>query len=76
MDAIVELLKLHAGRGFRRTEIEKLLGLESQYSTSEGGRSYGGALSSMLLSKLTDEGRIEREGAKGQTKVYRVPRSN
>ena len=76
MDAIVELLKLHAGRHLGRPEIESLLGLESAYTTGEGGKSYRGALASMLLSKLTDERKIERGGSKGRPKAYWFPVSN
>jgi hypothetical protein len=76
MNAIVELLRLHAGRRLGRPEIESLLGLESAYTTGEGGESYKGALASMLLSKLTHDGRIERGGSKGRPKVYWFPDSN
>jgi hypothetical protein len=74
MDAVVEFLKLHAGTPFSRTEIERRLGLESEYTVSEGGKSYKGALASMLLSKLAEERRIEREGAKRQKKLYLFPK--
>jgi len=74
MDAVVDLLKLHAGSRFSRAEIESRLGLESAYTISDGGRSYKGALASMLLSTLAEERRIEREGAKGQKKMYWFPK--
>src|ERR1700722_5653508 len=76
MDAIVEFLKLNAGSRFSRSEIESKLGLKSKYTTNEGeSERYPGALASMLLSELAEDGRVKREGGYRQKKMYWFPRS-
>lgn len=70
MEAVVEFLRLHSGIRFSRTEIESRLGLKSVYTVGNGSQSYEGAFSSMLLSKLVEERRIERDGAERKKKAY------